>query len=36
MASIYQVFVYGSLRKGFLHPAYQYISRYFSLVGEAK
>lgn len=36
MESIYQVFVYGSLRKGFLHPAYEYISRYFSLVGEGK
>ena len=34
--SIYQVFVYGSLRKGFQHPAYAYISRYFTLVAEAK
>ncbi|MCC7402726.1 MAG: gamma-glutamylcyclotransferase [Chitinophagaceae bacterium] len=34
--SIYQLFVYGSLRSGFKSPAYEYISRYFSLVGEAK
>lgn len=27
-----QLFVYGSLRKGFHHPAYAYISRYFSLL----
>jgi len=32
----YQLFVYGSLRKGFHHPAYQYISNYFKLVGPAK
>jgi gamma-glutamylcyclotransferase (GGCT)/AIG2-like uncharacterized protein YtfP len=31
-----QVFVYGSLRSGFHHPAYQYISRYFTLLGDAK
>lgn len=31
-----QLFVYGSLRSGFRHPAYEYISRYFSFVGEAK
>ncbi|MES2374667.1 MAG: gamma-glutamylcyclotransferase family protein [Bacteroidota bacterium] len=31
-----QVFVYGSLRSGFHHPAYEYISRYFTLVSEAK
>lgn len=30
------LFVYGSLRKGFQHPAYQYISSYFELVGNAK
>ena len=30
------LFVYGSLRSGFRHPAYEYISRYFSLVGDAK
>jgi len=28
--------VYGSLRSGFRSPAYEYISRYFDLVGEAK
>jgi gamma-glutamylcyclotransferase (GGCT)/AIG2-like uncharacterized protein YtfP len=31
----YQLFVYGSLRSGFQHTAYQYISRYFHLVGNA-
>ena len=31
-----QIFVYGSLRSGFHHPAYEYISRYFDLVGEAR
>ena len=35
-ASIFQIFVYGSLRSGFLHPAYEYISRYFTLVAEGK
>ena len=33
---VYQVFAYGSLRKGFKSPAYEYISRYFDFVGEAK
>ena len=33
---VYQIFVYGSLRSGFRSPAYEYISRYFDLVGEAK
>ena len=33
---ITQIFVYGSLRSGFKHPAYDYISKYFSLVNEAK
>jgi gamma-glutamylcyclotransferase (GGCT)/AIG2-like uncharacterized protein YtfP len=32
----YQLFVYGSLLSGFHHPAYTYISRYFTLVGPAK
>ena len=32
----YQLFVYGSLRSGFQHAAYQYISRYFHLIGDAK
>ena len=31
-----QIFVYGSLRSGFHHPAYEYISRYFRLVDNAK
>ena len=35
-SGIYQLFVYGSLRSGFRSPAYEYISRYFDLVGEAK
>jgi gamma-glutamylcyclotransferase (GGCT)/AIG2-like uncharacterized protein YtfP len=30
------LFVYGSLRRGFQHPAYAYISRYFTLIGEGK
>ena len=32
----YQLFVYGSLRSGFQHAAYQYIARYFHLIGDAK
>lgn len=28
--------MYGSLRSGFRHPAYEYISKYFTLLGEAK
>jgi gamma-glutamylcyclotransferase (GGCT)/AIG2-like uncharacterized protein YtfP len=32
----YQIFVYGSLRSGFRSQAYEYISRFFSLVGQAK
>ena len=31
-----KLFVYGSLRQGFHHPAYQYISNYFRFVGPAK
>jgi gamma-glutamylcyclotransferase (GGCT)/AIG2-like uncharacterized protein YtfP len=31
-----RLFVYGSLRKGFHHPAYEYISKYFEFVSEAK
>lgn len=31
-----KLFVYGSLLSGFHHPAYNYISRYFTLIGEAK
>lgn len=34
--AIYQLFVYGSLRSGFKSPAYEYISRYFKFVGDAK
>ena len=33
---VYQLFVYGSLRSGFRSPAYEYISRYFDIVGNAK
>lgn len=33
---VFQLFVYGSLRSGFRSPAYEYISRYFDLVAEAK
>jgi gamma-glutamylcyclotransferase (GGCT)/AIG2-like uncharacterized protein YtfP len=33
---IYFLFVYGSLRSGFRSPAYEYISRYFKFVSEAK
>jgi len=32
----YQLFVYGSLRSGFHHAAYQYLSKYFHLIGDAK
>jgi gamma-glutamylcyclotransferase (GGCT)/AIG2-like uncharacterized protein YtfP len=33
---IYQLFVYGSLRSSFKSAAYEYISRYFMFVSEAK
>ena len=33
---VYNLFVYGSLRSGFKSPAYEYISRFFSFVGDAK
>jgi gamma-glutamylcyclotransferase (GGCT)/AIG2-like uncharacterized protein YtfP len=33
--SINKLFVYGSLRSGFRNPAYDYITRYFDLIGEA-
>lgn len=36
MKSVYKIFVYGSLRSGFQSAAYDYISRYFSLIGNAK
>lgn len=32
----YYLFVYGSLRSGFHHPAYEYISRYFNFVSDGK
>jgi gamma-glutamylcyclotransferase (GGCT)/AIG2-like uncharacterized protein YtfP len=31
----YQLFVYGSLRKGFHHAAYEYIRRYFDFLSDA-
>jgi gamma-glutamylcyclotransferase (GGCT)/AIG2-like uncharacterized protein YtfP len=31
-----QLFVYGSLRSGFRSPAYEYISRYFTFLGDAR
>ncbi|MBI3138106.1 MAG: gamma-glutamylcyclotransferase [Sphingobacteriales bacterium] len=33
---VYNLFVYGSLRSGFQSPAYEYISRFFTLTGSAK
>lgn len=36
MNNNFQLFVYGSLRSGFKSPAYEYISRYFNFVAEAK
>ena len=33
---IYQLFVYGSLRSGFKSPAYEYISKYFTFVSDAR
>jgi hypothetical protein len=33
--SVYQLFVYGSLRSGFRNPAYQYLACNFRLLGEA-
>ena len=35
-AGVYNLFVYGSLRSGFKSHAYEYISRFFSFVSEAK
>ena len=34
--NVLNLFVYGSLRSGFHHPAYEYISKYFKLIGDAK
>ncbi len=31
-----KLFVYGSLRKGFKNPAYEYLSSYFTYSGEGK
>ena len=33
---VFQLFVYGSLRSGFKSPLYEYISRFFTLLGEAR
>lgn len=33
---MHQLFVYGSLRSGFRSPAYEYISRYFTFVANAR
>ena len=33
---VYQLFVYGSLRSGFRSPVYEYISRFFKFISEAK
>ena len=32
---VYNLFVYGSLRSGFRNPVYQYLTKYFHLLGEA-
>lgn len=34
--NVANLFVYGSLRRGFKHVAYEYISRYFRFIDEAK
>jgi gamma-glutamylcyclotransferase (GGCT)/AIG2-like uncharacterized protein YtfP len=34
--TIYPLFVYGSLLSGFKSPAYEYISRFFNLMGKGK
>jgi gamma-glutamylcyclotransferase (GGCT)/AIG2-like uncharacterized protein YtfP len=34
--NVLNLFVYGSLRSGFHHPAYEYISKYFTLIGDAR
>jgi gamma-glutamylcyclotransferase (GGCT)/AIG2-like uncharacterized protein YtfP len=36
VSGVHNLFVYGSLRSGFKSPAYEYISRFFSFVGNAK
>ena len=35
-SGVYQLFVYGSLRSGFHSPVYEYISRFFKFIGEAR
>ncbi|MEO7923671.1 MAG: gamma-glutamylcyclotransferase [Chitinophagaceae bacterium] len=35
-SGVYKLFVYGSLRSGFRSPVYEYISRFFNFIGEAK
>jgi gamma-glutamylcyclotransferase (GGCT)/AIG2-like uncharacterized protein YtfP len=35
MGSPNRLFVYGSLRSGFRNPAYEYLTKYFHLLGEA-
>ena len=35
-SAVNQLFVYGSLRSGFKSPLYEYISRFFTFVGEAR
>ncbi len=32
---IFKLFVYGSLRSGFRNPVYEYLTKYFHLIGEA-
>jgi gamma-glutamylcyclotransferase (GGCT)/AIG2-like uncharacterized protein YtfP len=34
--AVYQLFVYGTLRSGFQSPAYEYISRFFRFVEDAR
>ena len=34
-STVFRLFVYGSLRSGFRNPAYEYLTRYFHLMGEA-
>lgn len=33
---VFRLFVYGSLRSGFKNPLYEYISRFFTFMGEAR
>jgi gamma-glutamylcyclotransferase (GGCT)/AIG2-like uncharacterized protein YtfP len=35
-SGVYHLFVYGSLRSGFRSPVYEYISRFFNFIGEAR